>query len=476
MAPQKTFGAGTIRSNSLPDDAINLVRIQETEHSIDVLEMSLTSWLDRQDKKDIRKQYKTLLCTLRTQLRALITEVRVSFKNIYPSASRGAVYSACRLHDKRLLWIERLWTYFREKLDQRDNPLYRDVLAAADEVVWSCYAEPFRSTGRTHGSAPLPWLAGEYSPKAIARKDVPQNLRSDVDSEFLGKMLQELPVPIVSLPPQCVREPWWLIYLAHEIGHHVQFDLLPEEELVDDFRNLIKSAIPDGDAGERWRYRGEEIFADVYSLYMTGPWALWALTELEWTTDAAMINDQDVRYPAPTLRLLLMSNILDRMKLNGATALRGFPEAGALACHSEHSAIVGSIAEAVVTNPVASGKTLEQICAWRLTDHQGNQSPVTEWKETFLRTGGKAPDETLSAARIALAGGVAAWAEASLETDRGKRTKIKDELAPKLLKALRDSHEPVERAAQNEPQATSMKSARLISLLFDSDPARLGAW
>jgi len=313
------------------DDAVNVVRIQETESSINALDLSLSTWLNRQEKKDTRRQYKTLLSTLRTQLCALIAEVRLAFKSVHAADGRGAVYSACRLNEKRLLWIERLWAYFRDKFDQRDNPLYRDLLAAADEVVWSCYAEPFRSSGRAHGAAPLPWVAAQYSPKAIARKDVPQELRSDVDGGFLSKMLQEIPVPIVSLPPQCVREPWWLIYLAHEIGHHVQFDLLPEEHLVKDFRQLIKSAIPDTDAADHWEYRGEEVFADVFSLYMTGPWALWALTELAWTTDVAMLDDQNVQYPAPAARLILMSTVVDHLGFDGGSARRGFPDAGTLA-------------------------------------------------------------------------------------------------------------------------------------------------
>jgi hypothetical protein len=318
-------------------------------------------------------------------------------------------------------------------------------------------------------------VAGEYSPRAISRKDLPQDLRSEVDGDFLKKMLLELPVPIVSIPPQCVREPWWLIYLAHEIGHHVQFDLLPKGKLVDDFRDLIDNAISETEVGERWKYRGEEIFADAYSLYMTGPWALWALTELEWTTDEAMIDDQNVRYPAPTARLLLMKSILDSLTFDGITALRGFPAAGALG-DSEQSRIVAVISQAVVTKRIADDKTFEELCAWNLTEHKGKAAAVTEWKDTFIDSGGRAPDQTLRAARLALAGGVAAWADVSLGTDLAKRTVRKDELAQKLLTALRESHEPVERAAKDEPPTASQVSSELISLLFDSDPARLGAW
>ena len=460
----------------MPDDPINLVRIQETGQAIDALDRLLTSWLDRRAKKDTRKQYKTLLSTLQTQLVALLDEVRLSMKPVSASSNRGDVYAACRLNDKRLLWIERLWVYFKDKFDQREDPVYGPLLAAADEVVWSCYAAPFRETGAAHGAAPLPWVAAEYSPKALARSRVPQDLQNDVDGEFLSKMLEELPVPLVNIPPNCTREPWWLVYLAHEVGHHVQYDLLPKQKLVDDFREIVKSAIGDEDAAERWQYRGEEIFADVFSMYMTGPWALWALTELVWTKDAAMIVDDQALYPSPAARLMLMSHVLDDLGFDGATARRNFPSAAILDAAPGDAAIVAAIAKTVMSRALVGGKTFADLCRWNPSEHQGPTAAVGEWIETFLRDGSRQADEALSAARLAVAGGVAAWAEVSTETDAQTRVTLQERLARDLVVALRNSHEPVERAAQSEPAAASTSSRQLVSLLFQSDAARLGAW
>jgi hypothetical protein len=291
-------------------------------------------------------------------------------------------------------------------------------------------------------------------------------------------MLQELPLPIVSLPPVCVGEPWWLIYLAHEVGHHAQFDLLPGQKLVDDFRDLVASVIPDSETAERWRFRGEEIFADSFSLYMTGSWALWALTELEWTNETGMFNDGNPRYPSPGARLWLMAKVLNLLQLDGSAALRGFPEGSVFAAEGDQPRIVGDLAKAIHGSPIIGGKTFAQICDWRLEDHLGADAPVREWKQTFLKEegGGMTPEQTLRAARIALSGGVAAWAAISADSDVQRRSDRKEQLAKDLLSALRDSHEPVERGAEDEPALTNIKSQALISTLFHSDPVELGVW
>src|SRR5262249_47297549 len=139
---------------------------------------------------------------------------------------KRSIYSNCRSVDRRLLWIRRLWAYFQSKFDQRYDDRLRGLLRAADDVVWSCYAQPFRTLGINNvPSLPLPFVASVYSPFAIPRDEPPQDLRSDVDAGFLSQMLREMPIPVVGIPPNSVDEPWWLAYLAHEVGHHVQFDL-----------------------------------------------------------------------------------------------------------------------------------------------------------------------------------------------------------------------------------------------------------
>src|SRR5262249_34113269 len=144
------------------------------------------------------------------------------------------------------------------------------------------------------------------------RNEPPQDLRSDVDAEYLGEMLREIPIPVVALPPGCVDEPWRLAYIAHEVGHHVQTDFLPKDELITKIGVLLQETVD-----TRWRPWSHEIFADLYSLLTLGPWALWALTEAVWGAPSRMLDDTNGRYPCPLVRLLLMKALADRLCLDG---------------------------------------------------------------------------------------------------------------------------------------------------------------
>ena len=250
---------------------------------------------------------------LESQLCHMLGEIETSLGGIPLTPPQWQTYSDCRKAERRLLWVRRIWEYFRHKFDQRESAL-KETLAAADEVIWSCYVEPFRETNRPLMPVPLPFVASFYSPTAVPRDEPPQDLRTDVDAEFFRTMLNEMPIPVVALPPNCVEEPWRLAYLAHEVGHHVQADFLPNGGLIDEF-----AAILTAHGGERWTPWGQEIFADLYSLLAIGHWALWALTELVWAPSVNMLDDTSGRYPAPLVRLLLMKAVADKLGLEDLT-------------------------------------------------------------------------------------------------------------------------------------------------------------
>src|SRR5262249_15000662 len=154
-----------------------------------------------------------------------------------------------------------------------------DILKAADEVVWSCYHEVlFRAQQRrksfTHGPAPLPFVAPEYSPAAIeSDRPLPPGLTVSVEppgwDPAIHDLLKTLPMGLLRLPPWCVRSPWWLVYIAHEVGHHVQSRL----ELEEPIRNAIGAAVSRHEAAivPQWQGWAKEIFADFFSVLMVGP-------------------------------------------------------------------------------------------------------------------------------------------------------------------------------------------------------------
>src|SRR5262245_46163096 len=135
-------------------DVTNTIRIEQTQRALESLRNEVEKWVTARKNKDKLRQYTTQLTDLQSILGRCIDNVRDSFKSVVPARSRNEVFTQCRVYDRRLLWIERLWSYFRTKFEQRDGP-YAATLAAADEIVWSCYEQPFRVAGIAHLAVPL---------------------------------------------------------------------------------------------------------------------------------------------------------------------------------------------------------------------------------------------------------------------------------------------------------------------------------
>jgi hypothetical protein len=222
------------------------------------------------------------------------------------------VAEACRVHDRRLAWLRRLWSFLRERFDQRDDPALGPVLRAADEVVWSCYRQPFASLGPQGdglaGPPPLPFVEPVLTPEVFPQGLVPGELRRDVDAPFLRNALEQLPFAVVRVPASCATAPWWLVHLGHEVGHVIDAQLLGAA----DRARIVEGCGLDDDATSAWTRWSGETFADLYAALMHGPWALWALSTAEAQDPVGLAQRRD-SYPPPVVRLLVMAHALDHV-------------------------------------------------------------------------------------------------------------------------------------------------------------------
>ena len=195
-----------------------------------------------------------------------------------------SLYEACRTYDLRAVWIERVLEFFRSKLDQRDGGDYRELLMAADQVVWSCYRPPIERSGidaAEQGArisvVPLPFVESRYAleafPATTFHRTWPRT--PGVVSETWNGCRWGWSASRRGVPARA----GCLVLVAHEVGHTLQDELAPD--LTDEF------AVRDRLCGGRrwdanwWRRWSREIFADVVSVLLAGPWALRALIELE---------------------------------------------------------------------------------------------------------------------------------------------------------------------------------------------------
>jgi hypothetical protein len=268
------------------------------------LKHELQAWREHRVRADTLGQHRSQLGAAFTLVDRVLDELRVPLAAL--TGVGMAVAEQCRVHDRRLAWVRRLWDFFRERFDQRDDPTLAPLLRGADEVVWSCHRAPLTALApigmAPPGPPPLPYVEPGLTPEVFPHGLVPGTLRRDVDAPFLRRALDQLPFAVVRVPATCVTAPWWLVHLGHEVGHVVDGELLgyPTRAAIVEGLGLDASAA-------EWTHWSGETFADVYAVLMHGPWAVWALAAADMHDEAAMTARRD-SYPPPAVRLLVMTH------------------------------------------------------------------------------------------------------------------------------------------------------------------------
>lgn len=414
------------------------------------------------------------------------------------------MHARCKQLDRQAALARKLWAWFRDKFDQRDDASLRDLLLAADEVVWSCYREVFDSAELTgapiaeRGPAPLPYVDPSGIVEAFVRDEPPGGLAAGEDEQALWPFFARLPVPVIAIPVAWLDAPWWLALVGHEVGHHVQYDLVPAAALVAEVGERVAAAVlgdqePRGDlaAAGRWRAWSREIFADACSVAAVGTGAITALLQVELDTEERMLDGGRGRYPAPAVRLALLAELAARLGLDGSAALAGFgPHALATsrdrdghadpltlerAAASADLAQVGKVAAAVLEAPLAGTGPLAELFRFKAGDHQPG-GRVAAWADALLN-GGARPDRTLRAPRDQVGGAVLAWRELAGIADDGQRAEALAGLARTLLPLVTASRTPGTRAGGREraPQDLSAElTETLRAAVRGRDRARAG--
>jgi hypothetical protein len=114
-------------------------RRQQTLYEADRLHDEVDRWVDHriandQDATGYRGRYQTQLDAISSEVTGAVGKVREMAAGDVAMRPFGDVFSDYNLHDQRLVWIRYAWSYFRDKLDQRDDSNLRGPLEAADEV------------------------------------------------------------------------------------------------------------------------------------------------------------------------------------------------------------------------------------------------------------------------------------------------------------------------------------------------------
>jgi hypothetical protein len=443
----------------------------------------LTSWFNRWNAPERRAfmvKHRRQLQRLQLTLMDALSELETPLKNLSIQTPTAEVYRRCHDFELRLIWLRRIWNYYRGKFEQRLEPGQEALLQAADEVVWACYAPAYR---QLKGSTvlppppPLPYIEPQFTPRAIPRDEPPPELKSDVDDEFRQAIMGLLPVAMISLPPACVTAPWWLAHVAHETGHHLQHEF----ELVTPFQDVLQSAaqanLPadaDEGAAQKWRLWNEEIFADFISILCLGQGAPRSLAEAEITSDS--LGESYGQYPATVVRLELMRQGLRHLKISDADALgeamgeqfdvasKNLPSAAGTAFK-----LAGPIAEAILTSMLINNETMVTLAPFN-ADAFEETAKQRGWAQR-LRDGEAIADKPVRDVRGLVTAGVAAWDQILALDNEGVSTQEEENLRKTLPKNLIDHAEPGDRAAG--PTGAVDQGQRLAALLLSRSSSTL---
>lgn len=442
----------------------SIVRIERSRRGLERLGCEIGGWLERRIADDAVGQYRTQLTTLRRVLDHALSGLGSRLDGVAGTDPVGSVYEGCSEIDGAAVWVRRVWEHYRERFDQREDPRWATVLEAADEGVWSCYAEPMRiATGVGAaggiGAAPLPFVDEVIAPAAALRQEPPRSLKlprgvAAAVQEEMDAFLQSLPIPTVALPPDCADEPWWLSVLGHEVGHTILADLSPQAE--SEFGAALEAAALDAAAveagsgeGAWWRRWAHEVFADSFFVLTMGEAGVVAVEELETASPESMAARR-IRYPPATARLALVRALAGRS--DGAEAVAGSAADSAPDDPSGPDVSAARrVAAAVLQAPLtgAAGPTdLETLARCRQPE-LGDR--LRSWVEGLRGRATLVPRRESRAARRVAGAGLLAWREVAGLADVGERAEARSALSEALLDCLPRCREGGVRAAGTVP-------------------------
>ncbi|MGH7574944.1 MAG: hypothetical protein ACREM1_07425 [Longimicrobiales bacterium] len=464
------------------------IRRERTRLELERLKRRIASWYEHRRAADTEPagryigRHHTQLETLKSVLTAAADAFEADLDTA-PDEPEGALHDRCREVDRAIVWLERFWTFYREKFDQRDDDRLRPALRAADEVVWSCYHEVMQRARQRDATvvsrpAPLAFIAPEHSPAALdsdARPRGDLTLPGDYErwSDDLRELVRTLPLPLLRLPPWCVESPWWLVFIAHEVGHHLMADL----ELKDEVSSGVSSAVgklrifKQADVN-RWQRWSQEIFADAVSVMLLGEWAVRATAEVEWSTAERMVVPK-LDYPAPLVRLELMAQLASRLGLDGAAGLGVFAPDAVAAAHpsvGRHREAVPPVVEYLATQRLRGIGTLAELCGF---DQDVLSQDVAYWSSGLTQEKLPSPRAALGTARRVAAASFAVWAKVTTDPERTERAALlagDGETPPAVAELANGEQADTRRIAVRRLEGTARLASNTREVLSRSGP------
>src|SRR5436305_699093 len=98
---------------------MNQDRLEQTSRQLSYLYDEVVQWIKDRRLSDKYQQHQTQFNVLEGVLEGAMDRIRVALTEVAVNTPSGELYLTCRLFEQRIVWVRRIWEYFREKFDQR---------------------------------------------------------------------------------------------------------------------------------------------------------------------------------------------------------------------------------------------------------------------------------------------------------------------------------------------------------------------
>ena len=392
-----------------------LNRYEELRRRVEALPTEVGGWKTRSSQQLDLNAHFSQLEALEMLMDGYVGRQRslLSALNLVNDAEDFAV-KAFELTDV-MIKSQGVWDYFRDMLELRFSPTFKDALWIADTVAWDSYL-PVLERAADEGiiprskvrEPPLTYLTASRTPATFARATV---TFASVDPE---QGTVRLPIPIIEMPWDHVENLWEFTSIAHEVGHDLEADFQLRPLLQLNLDTVLLGAGVPMERVETWKTWEAEVFADLVGLQLAGP----AFTEtlfqlLLWPAKMVTSLNQPEKHPTPYLRILLNAAYIETMAPGDATLANHAREirdkwTGIYGDQPQFSELVKDfplVIQALMDTPLQrlNNKTVRQLMPFTIGDDKRIRAAAN-----YLLTGKDAPPamslkprQCISAARLA---------------------------------------------------------------------------
>jgi len=166
-------------------ESVMALRREELRRRVQSLPDEIKAWQERTTTDLDMEAHFSQLAAIAVMLGAFNQQQIDLLEKMNPAGDAAAFEVGAYSLVGSIIRSQRVWNFFRSKLDLRFSPAFKDILWVADTVAWDCY-RPVVEEAANQGilnrnelrEPPLTYLTAEFSPATWVRGSRPNDGRN----------------------------------------------------------------------------------------------------------------------------------------------------------------------------------------------------------------------------------------------------------------------------------------------------------